>query len=62
MYTGYTLKVVDEAFTGSVNANGHFVNVRNEESSKDFVSDADGTTYPQFFAYQNANFTWLKKD
>ena len=62
MYTGYTLKVVDEAFTGSVNANGHTVNVRGAEYVKDFVADGDSTAYPQFFKYQSENFTWLKKD
>ena len=63
MYTGYKLYMVDEAFTGTIEANGHEVNVRSSESNKDFVDDDDDdTTYPQFFAYQDVNFTWLKKD
>ena len=62
MYTGYKLYMVDEAFTGTIEANGHEVNVRSSESNKDFVDDEDDTTYPQFFAYQDVNFTWLKKD
>lgn len=62
MYTGYELRVIDEAFTGTIEANGHVVNVRSSESNKDFVDDLDNTTYPQFFAYQDVNFTWLKKD
>ena len=62
MYTGYKLYMVDEAFTGTIEANGHEVNVRSSESNKDFVDDLDDTTYPQFFAYQDVNFTWLKKD
>ena len=63
MYTGYKLYMVDEAFTGTIESNGHEVNVRSSESNKDFVDDDDDdTTYPQFFAYQDVNFTWLKKD
>ena len=63
MYTGYELRVIDEAFTGTIEANGHEVNVRSSESNKDFEDDDDDdTTYPQFFAYQDVNFTWLKKD
>lgn len=62
MYTGYELRVIDEAFTGTIEANGHEVNVRSSESNKDFEDDLDDTTYPQFFAYQDVNFTWLKKD
>lgn len=63
MYTGYKLRVIDEAFTGTIEANEHEVNVRSSESNKDFVGDDDDdTTYPQFFAYQDVNFTWLKKD
>ena len=63
MYTGYKLYMVDEAFTGTIEANEHEVNVRSSESNKDFVDDDDDdTTYPQFFAYQDVNFTWLKKN
>ena len=63
MYTGYELRVIDEAFTGTIEANEHEVNVRSSESNKDFVDDDDDdTTYPQFFAYQDVNFTWLKKN
>ena len=63
MYTGYKLYMVDEAFTGTIEANEHEVNVRSSESNKDFEDDDDDdTTYPQFFAYKDVNFTWLKKD
>ena len=37
MYTGYNLAVVDEAFTGKVNANGHEVNFRNGTAGQMFV-------------------------
>lgn len=67
MYTGYKLYMVDEAFTGTIvaniDANEYEVNVRSSESVKDFEDDDDDDTrYPQFFAYQDVNFTWLKKD
>ena len=68
MYTGYELRVIDEAFTGTIEVKVKSdnstpeVNVRSSESDKDFEDDADSTTYPQFFAYQDVNFTWLKKD
>lgn len=68
MYTGYELRVIDEAFTGTIEVKVKSdnstpeVNVRSSESDKDFEDDADDTPYPQFFAYQDVNFTWLKKD
>ena len=70
MYTGYKLYIVDEAFTGTIEVKLKLdnstpeVNVRSSESKKDFVVDGDDDdkTYPQFFAYQDVNFTWLKND
>ena len=63
MYTGYELPVIDKAFTGSVNANGHTVNVRSAKGMADFVADdGDTSTHPQFFKHQSENFAWATID
>lgn len=63
MYTGYELPVIDKAFTGSVNANGHTVNVRSAKGMADFVvDDGDTSTHPQFFKHQSENFAWATID
>ena len=63
MYTGYELPVIDKAFTGSVNANEHTVNVRSAKGMADFVvDDGDTSTHPQFFKHQSENFAWATID
>ena len=63
MYTGYELPVIDKAFTGSVNANEHTVNVRSAKGMADFVvDDGDASTHPQFFKHQSENFAWATID
>ena len=54
MYTGYNLALVDEAFTGKVNAGGKSINVRSAQS-------VEGTN-AVMFAYQPESFTWLVVD
>ena len=51
MYTGYNLALVDEAFTGTVNANGKKVNV--------ISADKKSGTVATMFAYQPLAFDWL---
>jgi hypothetical protein len=54
MYTGYNLALVDEAFTGTVKADGKSINVR----SADKLEGANAV----MFAYQPQSFTWLVID
>ena len=54
MYTGYELAQVDEAFTGTITANGKKINVRSAE-----VTSGGNAV---MFAYQPQTFTWLIVD
>lgn len=54
MYTGYNLAQVDEAFTGTITANGKKINVRSAE----ITSGGNAV----MFAYQPQTFTWLIVD
>ena len=54
MYTGYELAQVDEAFTGTITANGKQINVRSAK-----VTSGGNAV---MFAYQPQTFTWLIVD
>jgi hypothetical protein len=54
MYTGYELPVVDEAFTGTIQSNGHTVNVRSAE-----LTAPDEDKVAVWFVYQPLAFDWL---
>ena len=61
MYTGYSLAIVDEAFTGTVDANGHEVNFRNGTAGQMFAYQSNNGAKNDK-AEESITYTWVTID